>query len=117
MGSSESDVVFSCNVAFTIPVNTGYTPGDKDHLAPDELWTGIKHGARHPNDFASYIEKCEILSGTSNEFVRRLTVGDGAVHSKKGTTLDQEVVLAEGLSVCFLSHSISQLSGLVSITD
>ena len=106
MGSAESEVVYSCNVAFTAPVNAGYAPGDKDRLSPDELWTGIKHGARHPNDFSSYIEKCEVLSGTSHEFVRRLTVGDGAVHSKKGVTLDQNVVLADGLSVRTFSHSI-----------
>lgn len=109
MGSAESDVVFSCNIAFTHPVNTGYAPGDKEHLTPDELWTGIKHGARHPNDFSSYIEKCEILSGTSHKFVRRLTVGDGAVHSKKGMVLDQDVVLAEGLSVCSLGHFVSSV--------
>lgn len=114
---SESDVVFSCNVAFTIPVNTGYAPDDKAHLSPEELWTGIKHGARHPNDFASYIEKCEILSGTSHEFVRRLTVGEGAVHTKKGTTLDQEVVLAEGLSVRGLGDSSSPFFGVASMTD
>lgn len=96
---------FSFNVAFTDSVNTGYAPGDEAHLTPEELWIGIKHGARHPYDFSSYIANCEILSGTKNEFVRRLTVGDGAVHSKSGMVLDQDVVLYPMLSVCLFPQS------------
>ena len=59
----------------------------------------MKRGGRNPNDFADYVDACEVLSGGRKEFRRRLTIADGAVHTAKGAYLDQDVLIADGLHV------------------
>ena len=89
-------ITFQFNIAFTLPVNK---PGTKTKLSAWELWQGIKRGGRNPNDFADYVAACEVLSGGRNEFRRRLTLADGAVHTAKGACLDQDVLIADKLHV------------------
>ncbi|KAI0456053.1 hypothetical protein F5B21DRAFT_169621 [Xylaria acuta] len=91
-----SHVSFTYNVAFTLPVNRD---ASQPHLTPAELWQGIKRGGRNPNDFASYVAGCEVLSGGRKRFRRRLTLSNGAVHTAAGQTLDQDVWIADMLHV------------------
>ena len=87
---------FKFNIAFTLEVNkAGATPT----LSASELWQGIKRGGRNPDDFADYVAACEVLSGGSEEFRRRLTMADGAVHTAQGAHLDQDVLIADDLHV------------------
>ncbi|KAI1105357.1 hypothetical protein F4804DRAFT_304631 [Jackrogersella minutella] len=89
-------VSFQYNVAFSLPVNAD---ASLPPLTPAELWQGIKRGGRNPNDFASYVSKCEVLSGGRKRFRRRLTLANGAVHTAAGETLDQDVWIADMLHV------------------
>ena len=88
---------FEFNIAFTLAVNTGKE--GEVALTSAELWQGIKRGGRHPDDFAEYVTACEVLSGGKREFRRRLTLGQGAVHTAAGETLEQDVWILDGLSV------------------
>ena len=107
---------FNFNVAFTEPVNV---PNAPTKLTADELWLGIRHGGRHPHDFAPYVKSCEIIDRFKIEkenvlavdndsepnplrFRRRLTLNTGAVHTPAGQTLDQDVVIAPRLHVRLL---------------
>lgn len=87
---------FQFNTAFSLEVNKA---GDMPVLSAAELWQGIKRGGRNPNDFADYVDACEVLSGGRTEFRRRLTIADGAVHTAKGAYLDQDVLIADKLHV------------------
>ena len=91
-------VTFTFNVAFTMSVNDKTNP-NSPVLMPAELWQGIKRGGRHPHDFADYVASCTILSGGRKKFRRRLTLAVGAVHTAAGATLDQDVLIADGLQV------------------
>lgn len=91
-------VTFTFNIAFTLPVNDK-SDVNSPVLTAGELWQGIKRGGRHPHDFADYVASCTMLSGSRNQFRRRLTLADGAVHTAAGVTLDQDVVIADGLQV------------------
>lgn len=90
---------FECNVAYSLAVNKGLASDHADILSQAELWEGVRRGCTHPHEFAPYVSKCEVLSGDTNNFVRRLTLANGAVHTASGATIDQEVIIAEGLHV------------------
>ncbi|KAF4335430.1 hypothetical protein FBEOM_10718 [Fusarium beomiforme] len=91
-----SQSTFSFNIAFTQPVN----PLDQTIvLTETELWYGIRRGGRHPHDFAPYVASCEVISGAKNEFRRKLTLADGAVHTAAGEDLIQDVIVAPPLHV------------------
>lgn len=100
---------FECNVAYSLAVNAGSASDHDDFLSQDELWEGVRRGCTHPHEFAAYVEKNEVLSGDTDDFVRRLTLADGAVHTASGATLDQRVVIAEGLHVNYFQHKIMSL--------
>ncbi|MBV5323233.1 DUF1857 family protein, partial [bacterium] len=69
-------------------------------LTMDDVWQGIAHGARYPQDMAEYVANCEILSGDKVKFRRRLTIGGGgAVHTGAGEAIDQDVILRPMLNV------------------
>ncbi len=87
---------FTCNIAFTFPANT---PSVSTPLTARELWQGIKRGACHPDDFADYVASCTILPGSREKFRRRLTLGEGAVHTAPGGEIVQEVSIVERLHV------------------
>lgn len=89
---------FTYNIAYTVRANEGAKP--EEFLTHAELWQGIKRGARHPGDFGSFINSCKVVSGGRYEFVREMVIGDGAVHTKDGTTILQDVLVQEGLYVC-----------------
>lgn len=89
-------VTFQFNVAFTLPVNNKTDPCV---LTLSEVWQGIKRGGRNPHDFAEYVASCDVLSGSRKAFRRRLTLAEGAVHTAAGATLDQDVIIADGLHV------------------
>ena len=98
---------FECNVAYSLAVNKGLASDHADVLSQAELWEGVRRGCTHPHEFAPYVSKCVVLSGDTNNFVRRLTLADGAVHTASGATIDQEVTIAEGLHVsCFLFREV-----------
>jgi hypothetical protein len=107
-------ISFECNVAYSLAVNKGLASDHPDVLSQAELWEGVRRGCMHPHEFAPYVSKCEVLSGDTNNFVRRLTLADGAVHTASGATIDQEVVIAEGLHVSCLSFGEERhvLSGI-----
>ncbi|KAF5963729.1 hypothetical protein FCOIX_13731 [Fusarium coicis] len=88
--------MFSFNIAFTQSVNP---PDQTVVLSATELWYGIRRGGRNPHDFAPYVASCEVLSGTHNEFCRKLTLADGAVHTAAGEDLIQDVIIAPPLHV------------------
>ncbi|CVK98969.1 uncharacterized protein FMAN_08340 [Fusarium mangiferae] len=88
--------MFSFNIAFTQSVNP---PDQTVVLNETELWYGIRRGGRNPNDFAPYVASCEVLAGTKNEFRRKLTLADGAVHTAAGEDLIQDVIIAPPLHV------------------
>ncbi len=92
---------FGFNVAFTVPVNCA---SETPVLTADDLWQGIKHGARYPHEMAPYLANCEELPGGSElEFRRTLTMANGgAVHTVGGGTIDQDVVLRPMLSVRYV---------------
>jgi hypothetical protein len=94
---------FKFNIAYTMAVNSGKE--GEIPLTPAELWQGIKRGGRYPHDFAEYVSACEVLSGSGEEFRRRLTLAEGAVHTAAGETLDQDVWISDGLSVSEFPHS------------
>ncbi|KAM0545781.1 hypothetical protein ACHAPJ_011205 [Fusarium lateritium] len=87
---------FNFNIAFTQTVNT---PDQSITLTPTELWYGIRRGGRNPHDFAPYVASCEVISGTKNEFRRKLTLAEGAVHTAAGEDLIQDVIVAPPLHV------------------
>lgn len=89
-------VTFQFNVAFTLPVNNKIDPCV---LTLSEVWQGIKRGGRNPNDFADYVASCDVIFGSRRAFRRRLTLAEGAVHTAAGATLDQDVIIADGLHV------------------
>ncbi|MCJ1269298.1 hypothetical protein MMC22_009189 [Lobaria immixta] len=91
-----ASISFEFNVAFTLPVNN---KTESIVLSAPELWQGIKRGGRNPNDFADYVASCEVISGNRKRFRRRLILADGAVHTAAGSTLDQDVIIADGLHV------------------
>jgi hypothetical protein len=94
--------MFSFNIAFTQSVNP---PDQTVVLSATELWYGIRRGGRNPHDFAPYVASCEVLSGTHNEFCRKLTLADGAVHTAAGEDLIQDVIIAPPLHVSATPHS------------
>ncbi|PSK42019.1 hypothetical protein B9Z65_3933 [Elsinoe australis] len=82
---------FNFNVSFSEPVNR---PGDEPVLTGEDVWQGIAHGARHPDDMAEYVASCEILSGDKTRFRRKLIIGGGgAVHTGAGQAIEQDVIL------------------------
>ncbi|KAK8003902.1 Pumilio-like 3 [Apiospora arundinis] len=87
---------FSYNIAFTLAVNDAKA---ETLLTPKELWQGIKRGGRNPNDFAPYVDRCEVLSGGHKQFRRKLILADGAVHTAAGESLVQDVLIADMLHV------------------
>jgi len=89
---------FSYNVSYTIAANRGIT-APEERLSRAELWQGVKHGARHPGDFAEHVQSCTVLSGSGNKFVREIVIGDGGVHAKKGKEMVQDVFLQDDLFV------------------
>ncbi|KAF5243267.1 hypothetical protein FANTH_8276 [Fusarium anthophilum] len=91
-----SSSLFSFNIAFTQSVNP---PDQTVVLNETELWYGIRRGGRNPHDFAPYVASCEVTSGTKNEFRRKLTLADGAVHTAAGEDLIQDVIIAPPLHV------------------
>jgi hypothetical protein len=88
---------FCYNVAYTVKANEGATP--ENRLSRQELWQGIKRGGRYPGDFADFVRSCEVLSGKRNQFVREIVIGDGAVHTKDGTKIVQDVFIQDDLFV------------------
>lgn len=97
---------FIFNLACTVPVN----PTDVEPIInADEFWRGLRRGGAHPELFAEYVRKTDVLPNPTSDLVfqRRLYIADGAVHTKEGTTLDQDVRLAENLMVIFQSISRS----------
>lgn len=88
---------FNFNVSFSEPVNR---PGDEPVLTGEDVWQGIAHGARHPDDMAEYVASCEILSGDKTRFRRKLIIGGGgAVHTGAGQAIEQDVILRHMLNV------------------
>jgi hypothetical protein len=92
---------FNFNVSYSEPVNR---PGDSPVLTMDDMWRGIAHGARHPDDMAEYVASCDVLPGTESgdklKFRRRLVIGGGgAVHTGAGEAIEQDVVLRPMLNV------------------
>ncbi|RYP67900.1 hypothetical protein DL770_008531 [Monosporascus sp. CRB-9-2] len=87
---------FTYNVSYSIRANKGVSP--KQRLTCAELWQDMKHGARHPGDYAAHVQSCTVLpGGTQNEFVRETVIGDGGIHTKKGKSMIQDVFLQANL--------------------
>ena len=100
---------FKFNVALTEPVNV---PDAPTQLTAEELWVGIKHGGRHPHDFAAYVKSCEIIDHSKTEkanalavdnagepnplrFRSRLTLNTGAVHTPADKLLTKTSLLLQ----------------------
>lgn len=90
----------SYNIAYTVAANKDATP--EERLTLSELWQGIKRGGRYPGDFGSFVLNCDVVSGDRSQFVREILIGDGAVHTKHGTKIVQDVTVQEGLLVSYL---------------
>ncbi|CZT16516.1 uncharacterized protein RCC_02353 [Ramularia collo-cygni] len=87
---------FRYNVGYTARVNpTGIPAGDR--LTKTELWQGVKRGARFPGDFAEHVQRCTVLSGSGDNFVREIVIGKHGVHAAEGTAMIQDVALVDGL--------------------
>lgn len=89
---------FVFNLACTVPINP---KGVEPVINAAEFWRGLRRGGANPELFAEYVSKTEVLPNPTSDLVfqRRLYIADGAVHTKEGTTLDQDVRLAENLLV------------------
>ncbi|KAL4913037.1 hypothetical protein BDW62DRAFT_205922 [Aspergillus aurantiobrunneus] len=98
--------LFTFNVAFTVPVNND---PKNPALTVDEVYSGFSRGGEKPHLFASYVADTEVLPGrkSENEFQRRLVIDDGAVHTKRGMELVQDVRQAKNL----LTEAITVDSG------
>ena len=94
----DSAVTFTYDISFTTPVNS---PGDDPKLTAADLWMGVAHVARTPQEFAPYVAKCDVLWETANKqrLGRAVTLGDGGVHTGNGQVLYQEVSVADKLRV------------------
>ena len=92
---------FTCNVAYNVSVNEGLAADDPNALSYADLWEGVRRGCTHPHEFAPYVASCDVTSGDTHNFIRELTLADGAVHTASGEKLVQKVVIAEGLAVSF----------------
>lgn len=91
------ETTFTFNLACTVPVNP---EGVEPVLSAKEFWTGLRRGGANPELFAEYVAKTEVMNPVSDlVFQRRLYMADGAVHTKAGATIDQDVRLAEDLMV------------------
>ncbi|KAL2412775.1 Acetylaranotin biosynthesis cluster protein L [Exophiala dermatitidis] len=87
--------MFTFNLACTVPVNP---EGVEPVVNAKEFWTGLRRGGARPELFAEYVAKTEVMNQVSDlVFQRRLHMADGAVHTKGGATIDQDVRLAENL--------------------
>jgi hypothetical protein len=89
---------FCCNISYTAAANEGAKP--EERLTHAELWQGVKRGGRHPDEFATFVRSCEVLSGGRTEFVRELVIGDGAVHTGDGEKIVQDVFIQDDLYAC-----------------
>ncbi|KAK1843711.1 hypothetical protein CCHR01_13668 [Colletotrichum chrysophilum] len=94
----DSSVTFSYNISFTTVVNG---PEDGTKLTAVDLWAGVAHVARMPQEFAPYVAKCDVLWETVNgkRLGRAITLGDGGVHTGNGQVLYQGVSVADRLQV------------------
>ncbi|KIW36384.1 uncharacterized protein PV06_11375 [Exophiala oligosperma] len=94
MATTKGDFVF--NLAITVPVNP---PGAEPVVNATEFWTGLRRGGANPELFAVYVARTEVLPNPTSDLVfqRRLHMADGAVHTKEGATIDQDVRLADNL--------------------
>lgn len=93
---------FCCNISYTVAANEGAKP--EERLTHAELWQGVKRGGRHPDEFATFLRGCKVLSGGRTQFVRELFIGDGAVHTDDGTKIIQDVFIQDDLYVCLLFY-------------
>jgi hypothetical protein len=95
---------FTFNLAITVPINP---KGVEPVVKADEFWKGLRRGGAKPHLFADYVANTEVLPNPQSELVfrRRLFMAEGAVHTKSGTQVDQDVRLAENLMVGITMHS------------
>ncbi|KAK0617471.1 hypothetical protein B0T14DRAFT_568962 [Immersiella caudata] len=106
---------FSYNIAYTAAANKGAAP--EERLSRSELWQGIKRGGRHPGDFGTFVLSCKVVSGDKNRFVREMMIGEGAVHTKDGTKMLQDVVIQEPIYVAATTQDTGAVSTLVVAGD
>ncbi|EHK22125.1 uncharacterized protein TRIVIDRAFT_216138 [Trichoderma virens Gv29-8] len=94
----DSNITFTYNISFTAPANK---PTDETKLTSADLWLGVAHVARTPQEFAPYVAKCDVLWETKNKqrLGRAVTLGDGGVHTVNSQVLYQEVSIADKLHV------------------
>ncbi|POS69116.1 hypothetical protein DHEL01_v212489 [Diaporthe helianthi] len=62
------------NFTFTSPVNR---PGQQPILSQDDVWKGIEHITRRPQDVVDYVSRCEVFADTGLSLKRRLVFKEG----------------------------------------
>ncbi|MCJ1247521.1 hypothetical protein MMC30_004735 [Trapelia coarctata] len=84
---------FKYNVSYTVAANKGVAL--EERLTRAELWQGVKRGARFPGEFAEHGQRCAVLSGSGNEFLREIVIGSDGVHASEGQSMIQDVFLQD----------------------
>lgn len=84
------------NISFTLPVNTSQQPV----LSTDDVWKGLEHITRCPQDVVEYLSACEILEDDGVKLKRRLIFKQGANMPDK--PMEQDVIFCPKMKVGYL---------------